>query len=113
MINSSNDNLDKMQCSKNMKSSGASKGQLATINSIIAIIQHFVSVVAGFVLPRLILVYYGSSYNGLISSISQILSCIILLNGGVGGVTRAALYKELKEKNTLRISAIIRATEQY
>ncbi len=89
------------------------KKQLALINSIVAIIQQFVSVVAGFIIPRLILVNYGSAYNGLISSISQVLSCIILLNGGVGGVTRAALYKALKRKDNLEISAIIKATESY
>ncbi len=90
-----------------------SKSKLAVINSSVAIVQQLVSVVAGFILPRLILVYYGSAYNGLISSISQVLSCIILLNGGVGGVTRAALYKSLKERDNKKISSIIKATESY
>lgn len=90
-----------------------SKGKLAIINSVIAILQQFVSVVAGFILPRLILTYYGSAFNGLISSISQVLSCIILLNGGVGGVTRAALYKSLKDRDNQKVSSIVSATEKY
>ena len=40
-------------------------------------------------------VAYGSDVNGLVSSITQFLGYIALVEGGVGGVIRAALYKPL------------------
>ncbi len=83
------------------------------LNSLSALLLELVTVVCGFILPRLILSSFGSSYNGITSSISQFLSYAALLKSGVGGVTRAALYKPLNEKDTDRISAIVNATEKF
>ena len=78
-----------------------------------ALLLQIVALVCGFILPRLILVSYGSAYNGIVNSINQFLSCVTLLRAGVGGVTRAALYGPLNEKNTRRVTAIVRATEIF
>lgn len=72
-----------------------------------------VSLVCAFVLPRLIMVSFGSEYNGIVSSVSQFLSFVTLLRGGVGGVTRAALYKPLNEHDDYKISGIVNATELF
>ena len=65
------------------------------------------------IVPRLIIGTYGSSINGLISSITKFLGYIVLLEAGVGGVVRAALYKPLADKDIDSISRIIKATEQF
>ena len=72
-----------------------------------------VSAVCGFIVPRLILGAFGSAYNGITSSITQFLTCIVLFKTGIAGVTRAALYKPLSEKNEKDISAIFVATQQF
>ena len=72
-----------------------------------------VSVVCAFILPRLIISGFGSQYNGIVSSVTQFLSVITLLRGGVGGVTRAALYKPLVEKDNKKISAILNSTQHF
>ena len=69
--------------------------------------------ICGFILPRLILASYGSKYNGLIASITQFLSCAVLLRAGIGGVTRAALYKPLAQEDHDSFCAIVNATDQY
>lgn len=72
-----------------------------------------VTAICSFILPRLILSHFGSTYNGITSSITQFISCIALLKSGIGSVTRAALYKPLAEKNYYQISEIVRATESF
>ena len=89
------------------------RSKKATMNMITGLLLQVVTVICGFILPRLILQYFGSTYNGITSSISQFLSWIVLLRAGVGGVTRAALYKPLAENDNKKISEILKATEIF
>ncbi len=89
------------------------RGKKAAINMLCSLIQEFVSVVCGFILPRLILIAFGSKYNGLFTSISQFLGCAVLLRSGIGGATRAALYKPLAEHDQKSINSIIKATDSF
>ena len=78
-----------------------------------ALLLQLVALICGFILPRLILVSFGSAYNGIVNSVNQFLSCVTLLRAGIGGVTRAALYKPLNEKNMKRTAEITLATEIF
>ena len=89
------------------------RGKKAAINTACSLLQELVSFICGFILPRLILTAFGSKYNGLFNSISQFLGCAILLRSGIGGVTRAALYKPLEEHDQKSINSIIKATDNY
>ena len=85
----------------------------AAFNTLSAAVSEIVSIICGLILPRLILSAFGSSYNGVTSSISQFLSAVILLRAGIGGVTRAALYKPLAENDIAGISGIVNATARF
>lgn len=85
----------------------------AFYNTASGIFYQFVAIVCAFILPRLILSRFGSSYNGVVSSINQFLSWVSVLSAGIGGVTRAALYKPLVEKDTGKISSIMKATDLF
>ncbi len=89
------------------------RGKKALLNSAASLLLEFVSVVCGFIVPRLIIGTYGSDVNALTSSITQFLSYIALVEAGVGGVIRAALYKPLADNNRSEISSIIVATEKF
>lgn len=91
----------------------SSRSRKAVINTIAAFSDELVALICGLILPRMILVYFGSAYNGILSSIGQFISCISLMKAGIGGVTRVALYKPLAEGNTHEISAIVVQTEQF
>jgi len=71
------------------------------------------ALISGLILPRLVLTHFGSEANGLVSSITQYLGFAVILRAGLGGVTRAALYKPLAEKNVEQVSAIMVATQSY
>ena len=78
-----------------------------------SLLLQIVTIISGFVIPKVILNYFGSDVNGLISSMNQFLNYIQLLEGGLSGVIMAALYKPLAENDTEKISAVINATRKF
>ena len=76
------------------------------LNITTSILLQVVSGVCGLILPRFILQNFGSETNGLVASISQLLGYTVLLEGGIGGVMRAALYKPLANGDDAGISGI-------
>jgi len=83
------------------------------LNAAVSLLSELVTLITGLILPRLILLYFGSSYNGLVGSISQFLGFSVVLRAGLGGAVRAALYKPLAESDTDSISGIMAVTQQY
>ena len=90
-----------------------SRTEKATLNLITTSIYEVVAFASGIILPRLILTNYGSTYNGIISSITQFLSLVSILRLGVAGATRAALYKTLANGDKHGTSSIVKATDIY
>lgn len=82
-------------------------------NIMFSLILQVITAVGGLIIPRIIISTYGSEANGLISSINQFLSYIALLEGGIGGVINAALYKPLSERNMEKVSGIIKAANLF
>ena len=76
------------------------------LNIATSILLRVVSGVCGLILPRFILQNFGSETNGLVASIGQLLGYTVLLEGGIGGVMRAALYKPLANGDDAGISGI-------
>lgn len=76
------------------------------LNIASSILLQMISGVCGLILPRFVLQKFGSEVNGLIASISQLLSYTVLLEGGIGGVMRAVLYKPLANEDNAEISGI-------
>ena len=76
-------------------------------NFVSALIYQAVAIVQGLVLPRLIISTFGSNVNGVISSITQFLSFISLLEGGLGAVVLAELYKPIEDNDYEKIQSII------
>ena len=90
-----------------------SRTKKALKNTISELLLEIVTAICGLILPRLILSNFGSTYNGIIASITQFIGCVALLKSGIGSVTRAALYKPLAKKNSKELSQIILATEHF
>lgn len=77
------------------------------LNLYSSLILQMVTVICGFITPRIIIYYYGSISNGLINSITQFLSIITFLDGGVGAVIQSALYEPLSNNDKYKICEII------
>ena len=83
------------------------------LNSTLGLVKQLVMVICGFILPRYMLLYYGSDVNGLVSSITHFLGFISLLEMGIGPVVQASLYKPLAEKNNIEISKVVISAERF
>ncbi len=82
-------------------------------NVAVSLLLQFLTIISGFVVPKIIMTAFGSDVNGLVSSITQFLSYITLLEGGLSSVVTASLYKPLQEKDYQKISGIVNATERF
>lgn len=89
------------------------RNKLLAMNGVVTIIMQVVKLICGLILPRLILRSFGSNANGLVTSITQFLSFISLLDGGLGGVIRAAYYKPLAEKDYKTVSKVFAASKKF
>ena len=75
-----------------------------------SIIQQFVLISISFLLPRLYLENFGSSVNGVLSTIKQIFTYMCLLEAGVGAATKHALYEILEIDDRKSVSEVLSAT---
>lgn len=90
-----------------------SRGKKAKLNIIVSLLCQIVTMICGLITPRLMLRAFGSEINGAITSITTFLGYIILVEGGIGGVARAALYKPLSEGNEQKISEVMAEIKSF
>ena len=90
-----------------------SRTKNAALNIAFSLLLQLVLFVKGLILPRIIIPAYGSDVNGLVSSISQFLAYISLLEAGVGSIFRASLYKPLARGDMDSVSGIINEQKRF
>lgn len=70
-------------------------------------------IISGLIVPKLILETFGSEVNGLVSSLTQFLNYISLVEGGLGSVVLAALYYPLAKKDNEKLSSVMSAANKF
>lgn len=96
---------------KNEKNLTSLKKLSYTMTSSLA--NQVTAIIAGFILPRLILIKFGSTVNGLTVSITQFLGMISFLDMGVGQVVQANLYAPLAKKDYDKISDVLTSGKKF
>lgn len=89
------------------------RGKKAATNLFTAITLQAITVICGFIVPKMIIDSYGSSVNGLVSSITQFLAYITLLEAGFGPVVKALLYKPIASRDKKTVEEILKASEKF
>ena len=77
------------------------------------ILSQIVTLLLGIIIPRLVIVSYGSEVNGLLSSIRQIFVYVALLEAGIGTAALQAMYAPIASNDQIRASKIMAATDRY
>lgn len=85
------------------------KFAITKLNICVSVLHQIFTAVCGLIIARIVLQSFGSENNGLMQSVSQILGYTVLLEGGIGGVMRAALYKPLADNDSERITDIFQS----
>lgn len=82
-------------------------------NLIVSFGSKLLTIALGFIVPRIVLVNYGSDVNGIINSITQIFSYMSLLEAGIALATRDMLYQPIVEKDRDGVSYVASVSKNY
>ena len=89
------------------------KNKETLLNMLSGLVLQIFTIISGFILPKIVLSFFGSEVNGLVSSLNQFLSYIALVEGGVTSVIIANLYKPLVEKDRKKLSSIMVTANKF
>lgn len=90
-----------------------SRKKKVIVNIVFSLGLELITIIAGFIIPRLIIGTFGSATNGLINSITSFIGYIALLQSGVGSVVKSALYRPLATGDRNSISVIVKTSEVF
>ncbi len=95
------------------KETGNRREKNAKLNIVISLLCQLLTMICGLITPRYMLRAFGSDANGAVTSVTTFLGYIMLLEGGIGGVARAALYKPLADGDNQRISEVMAEIKRF
>lgn len=82
-------------------------------NIFFGLLNQFIILAFGIILPRMFIMSYGSEVNGLISSANHVFTYLSLLEAGVGTATLQALYRPIAVNDRKSICSIMAATDKF
>ena len=82
-------------------------------NSGATMIQQAVTMIAGFIVPKIMIEVYGSEINGMTSSIGQFIAYFTLVEAGISGAAVYSLYRPLAERDYDAINRILVAARNF
>ena len=84
-----------------------------TKNIVISFCGQLFVLILGIIIPRVLIINYGSDINGLISTVTQIFTYMALLEAGIGQAARNALFKPIIENDKKEISYVASVARNY
>lgn len=81
-------------------------------NTTFGAIQQIFVFLSGLVVPNIMLRYYGSEINGAVSSVTQLVSYVSLIEAGMSGSMIYYLYKPLAHNDYKGVNSIVSASKK-
>lgn len=89
------------------------RSKQALKNVIANLLLQTVTAVSGLLLPRFYLVAYGSAMNGMVSSVTQFMAYLMLVEAGISAASVVGLYGPLALHNENDINGVLAATQKF
>lgn len=89
------------------------RSKRSIINIVLALFSQIATVLVGMVLPRALMVNYGSETNGLVTSLQQVISYLTLIEGGLLSTVAVSLYKPLADKDVKRVNQVLYSAKYF
>lgn len=90
------------------------KAKRAIVNTLVIIFYQILNLLLGLIIPKLYTETFGSTYNGLNQTITQIMHWMGLLQAGLAAASIQALFKPIAEKKKDDIWSVLKYTQsQY
>ena len=83
------------------------------INIGLSLISQLITVIVGMLLPRALMINYGSATNGLITSLQQMISYLTLIEGGLLSTVAVSLYKPLADNDINKVDQILFSAKYF
>lgn len=82
-------------------------------NLITSLLLEVAVALSGILIPRFFTALYGSTVNGLVSSIGQFITYMGLVEAGISAAGTVALYGPLAQKDSLKISELVSTARSF
>ena len=86
------------------------RNKKSILNAISAVLLTVCNGLIGIISVKFILIFFGSDFNGLNSTASQLVNVLMIFEGGFTIATNVALFKPYIQKDYNKINSIITAT---
>lgn len=81
-------------------------------NLIFNVLQQVVNIIVNFIMPPILVSTFGSTLNGLVSTIRQIMQYVQLTGAGIAQASTFAMYKPIADKDYKSLNGIYNATRK-
>lgn len=88
------------------------KTKRSAYNFLYSVASMVISIALGLILPRIIMVGYGSEVNGLLNSVTQFISYLIVFESGIQAVATQALYNTVGNEDRPATNAVLAAVHK-
>ncbi|NTV91413.1 MAG: hypothetical protein HGA22_13810, partial [Clostridiales bacterium] len=89
------------------------RAKLSLYNTLCAVILQIANLIINLVLPKIMILEYGSAVNGLVTSIRQFIAYFGLVEAGLTGAAVYALYKPLANRDEAQTNGILSAANRF
>lgn len=78
-------------------------------NVLFAILLQMITIIFAFIVPKLLINYYGAQIHGLTNTISSLISYLTLVESGIGAASVQSLYSPLQKQDYKTVNADLNA----
>ena len=89
-----------------------SRGRKSILNSTSGFFKTLLVSIAGLVATKIYIKYFGSDFNGVMTTSTQLMSALMVLEGGFTIASNVALYKPFEKRDFNTVNAILSATKK-
>lgn len=82
-------------------------------NMVVTFVYQVIYILCGLIIPQAIINKFGSETNGLITSVTQFITYITIMESGFGLAVKSMLYKPLAKNDKSKIKSILYTTNLF
>lgn len=87
--------------------------QKSIINILVGVLLQLTVMLCGFLVKNIFIEVYGSTVNGLVGAVDQIISSLAIVEGGISAASVAMLYAPLQDRNYKKIEDILDSSRKF
>ncbi|MDO4872883.1 MAG: hypothetical protein Q3964_02180 [Carnobacterium sp.] len=83
------------------------------VNILVGVMLQLTVMLCGFLVKNIFIEVYGSTVNGLVGAVDQIISSLAIVEGGISAASVAMLYAPLQDRSYKRIEDILDSSRKF